>query len=170
MRSTSGMKSTGRNRRPDGWFQRISASTPTISPVREVDLRLVVQDELVALDALAELAEQGEAARRGLLLLGREQRVAGAGALGVVHREVGAAEQVVDVVAVERDERDADARLHVDDVTVDDEGRLERLLDRPDDARGARQVGGRRRQDPELVAAEPRHRVAVAQAVDRAVR
>ena len=30
LRSTSGMKSAGMNRRPDGWFQRISASTPMV--------------------------------------------------------------------------------------------------------------------------------------------
>ena len=67
------------------------------------------------------------------------------------------------------DERDADARPHVDGVAVDDERRLERLLDLPDDGRGAGQVGALARQDPELVAAEARDRVAVAQAADEAL-
>ena len=86
--------------------------------------------------------------------------------LGVVHREVGAAQQIVAVVAVVGDERDADARLHVDRVAVDDERRLERLLDLPDDGRGAGEVGALARQDAELVPAESRHRVADAQAAD----
>ena len=33
LRSTSGMKSAGMTRRPEGWFQRISASTPSVCPV-----------------------------------------------------------------------------------------------------------------------------------------
>ena len=61
---------------------------------------------------------------------------------------------------------DADAGLDVDGVAVDDERRLERPLDLPDDGRRAGEVGRRRRQDAELVAAQPRDGVAVAQAVD----
>ena len=62
--------------------------------------------------------------------------------------------------------RHADAHPDFDGVAVDDERRFERLLDLPDDGRDAGQVDARTDEDAELVAAEPRDRVLVAQAAD----
>jgi len=52
---------------------------------------------------------------------------------------------------------------------VDEKWRLERLSDLPGDGRGSRQVGRREREDSELVAAESRDGVSVAQAADEAL-
>ena len=114
--------------------------------------------------------EQREAPRRRFLLLGGEHRVAVPEALGVVHRQVGAAQEIVDVVAVLGRQGDADARVH-----LDRHGR------RPRRARSsacssfqatlaapARSVPAEQ-QDPELVATEPRDGVSVAEAADEAV-
>ena len=46
--SASGMKRAGGSSPRLGWFQRISASTPKIAPRAQVDLRLIVQHELLA--------------------------------------------------------------------------------------------------------------------------
>ena len=90
--------------------------------------------------------------------------MAGARALGLVHRDVGALEQPERVVAVLGEERDADAGVDVHADPADPERALQR---------GAQpQAGGARRRlvagvqhDRELVAAEPRERVAGPQRV-----
>ena len=64
----------------------------------ERDLRLVVQDQLVALDRGAQLGEQAEAVGGVRVALGRVGGDAEAAALGVVHGDVGALEQPADVV------------------------------------------------------------------------
>ena len=80
--------------RRSGCCQRTSASTPVVRRVARSILRLVVQDELAARDAVAQLAQQRQPARGLVLGLGDEDGEAAAGALGLVHREVGAAQQV----------------------------------------------------------------------------
>ena len=128
-----------------------------------------MQHELIAADALAEVADHRQAPRRGILLLHREQREAAPGALGVVHREVGAAQEIVDVVAVHGHERDADADADLDALAEHDEGLPEGLLDLPDHGRGPGHVGAGRQEHAELVAAEAGDGVGLAQARDEAL-
>ena len=122
---------------------------------REVDLRLVVQDQLVALERAAQLGDQ----RQPLARVAVARRVvgleAGARLLGLVHRDVGALQQRVGVGAVLRAERGADARVHHDLEPVDLERVLERDADPAPDLGRARQPGAGQQQR-ELVAAEPR--------------
>ena len=91
--SASAMNSSGGTKPRRGWIQRTSASTEPISPVDEVDLRLVVELELALLDRDPQLLDQlhpvGGAVE--VLLVDRE---ALAVELGAVHREVGAAHEV----------------------------------------------------------------------------
>ena len=58
--SASGMNSPGGIRPPPGSGQRISASTPIIPPVAEVDERLVVQHPALVLDGLAQPCAERE--------------------------------------------------------------------------------------------------------------
>ena len=129
---------------------------------RDLGLRLVVQDELAAREPVAQLAQQLEPAAAVVVALGQVDLVAGARALGLVHRDVGALEQAERVVRVLREERDADAGVDVHPDPADAERALQR--------RPQPQAGGARRglvtrgeHDGELVAAEPRQRVALAQ-------
>ena len=55
---------------------------------RRIDFGLVVQDELVARDAVTQLAQQREPVRRLILLLGDEDPQAVPGLLGLAKRDV----------------------------------------------------------------------------------
>ena len=57
------MNAPGGTRPSSGWFQRSSASRPTIRPVASVDARLVVDEELVALERVAQRVPRGGGAR-----------------------------------------------------------------------------------------------------------
>ena len=109
----------------------------------EVGLRLVVEDELAALDRAAQLAGELDVAARDLVVLVVEQLDAGAAVLGAVHRDVGAPQQRRAVVAVVGDHGDADARGRVAEDPVELHRRGERALDR-----GGRRLGVRRRRVP----------------------
>ena len=61
---------------PSGWCQRSSASTPITRPVAQVDLRLVVQLELVALERAAQRRSRAQARSRRAFMLGGEELVA----------------------------------------------------------------------------------------------
>ena len=62
--SASGMNCAGRHRAAaSGWFQRSSASTPVMRPLAQVDLGLVVQHELVALQRAAQRRFRAPGAR-----------------------------------------------------------------------------------------------------------
>ena len=61
---------------------------------RQVDLGLVVNDEFVAGDAITQVSQQGELIAPSALLCGVEDGVAVAGSLGLIHRQVGTAEQI----------------------------------------------------------------------------
>ena len=100
-----------------------------VAPCGEVDLRLVVQHELVVLDAGAKVVEQREPARGRLLLLGGEHRVArcppalrctSPGRRGAAGRR-----------CCPRDREPAPCRCSPRPrcVAVDEERRLERVLD-----------------------------------------
>ena len=80
-----------------------------------------------------------------------------------MQRDVGLLEQVVDVLRVIGEERDAHGRLDGDRNVVDDERLLDRLAHAVDDVRravGSAHVG---EEDAELVCAEPRDRVSRAE-------
>ena len=94
---------------------------------REHGLRLVVDDELVLVERAPQLADERQAARVVLVLrlvVDLEQRVLG---LGLVHGDVGALHERVDVVAVIRVDADADRRLDRERQALE----VERLLDAP---------------------------------------
>ncbi len=133
----------------DERFDRVGA------PGAQIDLRLVVQDELVLFDCPADLRRERESLHAEEIVLHGVFLDAGAGPLRHVHRDVGVAEQRGGVGAVVGASH-ADARAHVDLDAVD----LERLFECERDVFGdhdrvlrVRQTG---QHDAELVAAEPR--------------
>ena len=90
---------------------------------RQVDLGLVADEELVAVERASQLALEHEPLDGGGVHLGRVVHVTvTAGALGVVHRRVRVADQVDDVVGVLRAGRDADARRDLHLVVADVQG------------------------------------------------
>ena len=89
---------------------------------RDLRLRLVVQDELAALQPVAQLAQQLQPAPRVVVARGQVDLVAGAGALGLVHGHVGALQQPERVARVLGEERDADRRVDVHADAADGEG------------------------------------------------
>ena len=87
--------------------QRLGADD---APVAQVHLGLVVHQELVALQRAAQLALEHQPLDGGGVHLRRIEREGVAAVLlGVVHRRVGVADQVDDVLRVARTEGDADA-------------------------------------------------------------
>ena len=129
----------------------------------QVDLGLVVQHELLALERRAQVAGQGQALHAVAVELGDVALDPGAPLLGLVHGDVGALHEHVDVLAVLGEGRDADAgaelQAHAGDVEVLGDGA-------PDGGRDG-DAGGRRldraQEDRELVAAEARDGVVLAQ-------
>ncbi len=75
----------------------------------EVELGLEVQGQAVLGDRVAQLADQLQALAGVQVALARVELGARAARLGLVHRDVGALEQRLGVVAVLREQRDADA-------------------------------------------------------------
>ena len=125
---------------------------------REVDHRLVVEDELVAFDPLAQLALGLEPAQRAGPHLGVEELAAGAAAfLRPVHRRVGVADQHVRVGGLAgRGTGDGDPEAGGDEVVGagDHVGLGEGRRDAIGDRDRLVLVGETVDQDPELVAAE----------------
>ena len=140
--SATGMNTAGGTMPLTGWHQRASASKPVMTLRLQVDERLVVQLELVALDRVAkvhfELAPVVEIRVHRAIV---ELVGAAAFRLDRVEREVGSHQQFVDVVAVARSDGDADADAGADLIAVD----LVRLDDRLDDVLGQRFEVGQRR-------------------------
>ena len=131
---------------------------------RHVDLGLVVQRELVALQRAAQGALQRQALDRLRLdLLGEEAEAVLAVFLGEIHRHVGILGQRLHVGAVGRIHRDADRGRGVAFVAA----QLQRLAEHGQqlagDAFDLVAFGGLFQDDHEFVAAEPRHDVARAQ-------
>ena len=88
--------------------QRLGADDAAVA---QVDLGLVAHHELVALQRAAQLALQHQPLDGGGVHLRRVEREGVAAVLlGVVHRRVGVADQVDDVLRIARAEGDADAR------------------------------------------------------------
>ena len=111
--SASAMNSAGGSSPRSGWFQRTSASKPMTRPVAQLDDRLVVQHELVAVERAVQVVARS-AARRPR---GRGRRLEHLDAcpavvLRLVHRGVGVAEQRRPASSPSLGDRDADARGH----------------------------------------------------------
>ena len=139
-------------------------------PVGEADLGLVVDHELAVLERLPQPALQHQPLeRRRVHVVGVELVVVAALLLRARQRVVGVLDQRVGVVAVVREQRDADAGAGGQLVRVDLQRRpqrLQHLLRHP--RRGLGPVGAEQQQH-ELVAAEPGHGVALAQGLHEAV-
>ena len=141
--------------------QRLEALDPLAV---QGELGLVVQEQLVvAVQRAPQVAEHGEPRRGGDVLLGLEDHGAGLELLGRVHRDVGVAQQLLGVGAVPRGQHDADAGLDVEDDAVDVEGLVQGLAEPLGDGLRLADAVHERQQDGELVAAEARDGVAVAQ-------
>ena len=130
---------------------------------RRLDHRLVEDAQLRVLERAAQAGLELEPRHHPLVHGLVEDRVARA-ALGLraVHGDVGVAHDVLGR-AVGGDERDADARRHVELAVVDLERRGQRLLQALGDDRGAADVADVVEQQRELVAAVARDGVAGAQ-------
>ena len=130
----------------------------------DVDLRLVVELQLAALERVAQIVLQRQPLQRAAVHRRREHliRVA-ARVLGAIHRVVGVRQQRLGRVAVARKKRDADAggdeQLRPFDLQRQRD-RVEHLLRDLRRGVGRLQIG---QQDGELVAAHARDRVLLAQ-------
>ena len=109
--SATGMNCPAVTRPRVGERQRASASTPTIASMSSSISRLVVERELVALEAEPQLVlepeQLAELARHVVL---EDLEAAPAGLLRRVHRDVGVADELVAVAAAAGVHGDADAR------------------------------------------------------------
>ena len=102
---------------------------PTMRPLRQIALRLVVDRELVGGEGLAQLAlEQAGAARHQVHLRREEAAAVAAVRLGPVHRQLGVLEQPVGGLAIGREQRHADAGAGVELLAAEHE-RLPEAVD-----------------------------------------
>ncbi len=129
--------------------QRLDAHDPV---GLELELGLVVQHELVGADRVAELADQREPGRAEVRKVGGVLEDRLVRLLGRVHREVGPLEQLGDLGAVDRPERDADARLRAHGDAGDVDVGREHLQHPLEDRAGGRRVDTGQH-EAELVAA-----------------
>ena len=129
--------------------------------MRDVDDRLVVHDQLVLLDRPLQLADQQQPLGRVVVVLGAVEH-GQVHLLARVHRHVGLAQQRLGVGAVVGEQRDADAAPRAQAQVADVERALELAEQAARDALRVAGVGDGDDQ-PELVAAEARDRVARAQ-------
>ncbi len=121
-------------------------------------LRLVVQCQLAAFDRRLQVVLQRAALAQPLVHRRLEEAVdAAAFGLGAIERGVGVGDQRCGVLAIGREDRDADADCAAKLVAVD----VEFLGDGRDDLPGhrlrCRRLFAVGRDDGELIAAEPRH-------------
>ena len=133
----------------------------------ERDLGLEVQDELVVVERVTQLAQELEALGRVGVARGGVGLDVRARALGLVHRHVGVAQERRDVLAVVGLQRDADRGAELDG----DAGDVEREGQGTVQARGHLADGaamGHDGQDGELVAAEAGQDVVAAQQLAQA--
>ena len=151
--SISARKTSGNSSPRSGCCQRTSASTPTTSPRRGVALGLVVQDELAALERAVEVLAGLQALAAVAVELGGVALGAGAAALGLVHGDVGVAQQrgsspptAIPMLALMRSV-----------IPATSSGSPMRSSSRCGDEVG---VGARGQHERELVAAEAREQVA----------
>ena len=87
------MNLPGGTRPRSGSASECSASTPTIAPRCEVDLRLVVQDELAPARARAAACSRGSVLGHPLRHLRVVEEITLAGLLGLLERRLGVAKE-----------------------------------------------------------------------------
>ncbi len=138
--------------------QRLRAHDP---PGGKLHLRLVVQQQLAARHAVAQVGLRlHRVARPGAHLLGEEAPGVAPRRLGAVHREVGVAQQVVLVGAVARVDGHADGGADRHLLALAHQRRAHRSDHPSGQDLCVLRAAHAGLQDRELVAAEPRHRVA----------
>ncbi len=121
---------------------------------RQLDDRLVVDDDLPLLDRVLEVAHDAAVERRP-----RHDRFVARVALGRVHLAVGAREEVDRGDAVAREERPTDRRVELDQCSLDAVGPPKGMPQPAGERCGFAVLAGAERQDDELVSADARHRV-----------
>ncbi len=136
--------------------QRLDVDDAAAAQVRQ---RLVAEVDVAAADSLPQLAHERQGALAEGALAQRIHGVAPVRPLGVVHRRIGVSRQRRPVVAVLRAERDPDRRGNDQAVSVDHEGRLQRLHDLLRHPNRVRMVPDARKQDSELVPAQASDRI-----------
>ena len=137
-------------------------------PGRELDLRLVVHAQLARLalgrgQRAVQVAEQHQAGRRGVVLVGGVHRDAGAVVLGRVHRDVRGPHERRRVVGVVGQARDADGGVHVQRQLAQHERRDEQPAHPAGEPFGVGHRPDVGQEDRELVATQAGHDVVVAQ-------
>ncbi len=134
----------------------------------DVDDRLEVDDDLVGGERVADVGQHAQPPHRVLILLGAVDLEIGLRVLGGVHRDVGAPQQSVRVLAVGGEARHADAGPDLQRELVERERRAD-APQQPGQRRveHGRIVGLLGQQDPELVTAEPRDEAALADRLDQ---
>jgi hypothetical protein len=136
--------------------------------VREADFRLEIDLELVLRERPPQL-EIEPAPALGLGAQNRHEQPIGAAAVGfgLIEREVGVRDQVVDAGAVVGRDGDAGAAAEVERLLVDPERLRDPLEHRIDDVADHQRIAAIGNDHDELVAAEPEHLAAVAAALRR---
>ena len=130
----------------------------------QIELWLVEEPELAGRGCAAEARLQHHAAYHRLVhLLAVELEAIAPALLGLVHRRVGLLDQVFRLAAVGGEGRDPDAGRHEDVVLAQGHRVAEYVQDLAGDLRGMKLVVQVGEQHPELIAAQPGGRVALAQ-------
>ena len=126
-----------------------------MEPLADIDLRLIVEKELVAIQSFAQLTFETQLLESARVhRLGIELEVVAAIVLGAVHGGVGVADQAFGDDPVVRVDGDADAGGHQKSLAVELVGLGQRLAEAPRDIGGISDAVELRQQDDELVAAE----------------
>ncbi len=125
-----------------------------------------MQSEFVSFQSLMQAIGDRQAAFGGIVQALREELIVIAPlVLGVIHRGIGGAHQRVGVFAVIRIQADADAAGEMQVMLLHDEGFADRVEHLGGDPNGVVTPGESRQVDDEFIASQPRHAVALAQAI-----
>ena len=163
--SATRMNSPGGTRPRSGWCQRTSASTPDRSLVAELDLRLVVQLELVAGEREAQVALERLARLQPRVHAGLEEAEGVAAfLLGAIERDVGVLQQPPGIEPSSGISAMPMLAVTSDLVAVEVERRGQRLEDAAAELLRAVGLLDADLDDRELVAADARDRVGLAHA------
>ena len=134
--------------------QRLAAADPAVLEVKQ---RLIVQLEAAVDDGLAQLQLQTAPRLGARVHAGLEEPVgAAAVALRAIEREVGVAQQLIEVEPIGRRNRDADAGVGRDQVPAAIDRLANALVDRGQQLHGLGLITDRGLDHGKLVAAEPR--------------
>ena len=140
--------------------QRLDGGDP---PRHELHLRLVVHDQLLGFERTTQISDEHEPRRRVIVVIRVVEREAAARTLCHVHGDVGTLEQLLDRVAVLREDGDSDARLDVQRQALNRERVAQLELNPGDELLGEPHIDVGE-QEAELVAADSRHGVLTARA------